>query len=299
MYFRAFVMSGALVALAACQPAIPDSGAGVVDPGRGVGFGPPSTLAQIEAAQAAQSATPAPVAQRRLPTQTSTQSATAANTQLQAQSRATSTGAVFAPATSEPVRTTQTRTAPRPAQIRSGSPRAVNDPQGLDAELAQIAAQNDATAAAANSGRQVVNASPSNAAPVILNNPGISDENDFDAVSSRRSIETDAARLAQRQQQYQVVQPTALPSRANAGPNIVQYALQTQHARGTRVYRRISVASSAKFRRNCAAYSSADEAQIDFLSNGGPRRDRKGLDPDGDGFACAWDPAPFRRAAGN
>ncbi|MEL7091802.1 MAG: hypothetical protein AAFN94_08725 [Pseudomonadota bacterium] len=296
MHFRALVMFGALAALAACQPSIPDSGAGIVDPGRGVGFGPPSTLAQIEAAQAARVAAPAPVAQRRLPTQS--QTATASNTRAQTQSRTTS-GAVFAPATSEPVRTAQTQPAPRVAQSRSAPPRAVNDPQGLDAELAQIAAQNDAAAAAANSGRAVVNASPSNAAPVILNNPGISDENDFDAVSSRRSIEGDAARLAQRQQQYQVVQPTALPSRANAGPNIVQYALQTSHARGTRVYRRISVASAAKFRRNCAVYNSADEAQIDFLANGGPRRDRKGLDPDGDGFACAWDPAPFRRAAGN
>jgi hypothetical protein len=29
---------------------------------------------------------------------------------------------------------------------------------------------------------------------------------------------------------------------------------------------------------------------------GGPRRDPLGLDPDGDGFACAWDPTPFRTA---
>ena len=28
-------------------------------------------------------------------------------------------------------------------------------------------------------------------------------------------------------------------------------------------------------------------------------RDRMGLDPDGDGFACAWDPAPFRLARQN
>jgi hypothetical protein len=32
------------------------------------------------------------------------------------------------------------------------------------------------------------------------------------------------------------------------------------------------------------------------LSNGGPERDRLGLDPDGDGFACYWDPTPFRLA---
>lgn len=304
MRLRIILASGAMAALGACQPTIPDSGAGVVDPGRGVGFGNPSTLAQVEAAQAPQVAAPAPVQAQRLPSQTTAQTsstATAQNTAAQRQSQDTSSRVVFAPATSAPVQTpsTQPQTPAPQTAARTTTARAINDPEGLNAELAQIAAQNDASAAAANSGRAVINASPSNAAPVILNNPGISDENDFGAVSSRRSIESDAARLAQRQQQYQVVQPTALPSRTSAGPNIVQYALSTSHSRGTRVHRRITVASGAKFQRNCAGYSSADEAQIDFLSNGGPRRDRKGIDPDGDGYACNWDPAPFRRAAGN
>ena len=276
MVFRSVLIVGALAALAACQPAIPDSGAGGVDPGRGVGFGDPSTLAAREArAQQLQNGGSVPaapnVAAQTLPP------ATSANQQ----------NAVV-----------QTRQLPQAQQTQTA--RAVSDPAGLDAELAQIAQQNDAAAAAANSGQDVVNASPSNAAPVILNNPGISDENDFDAVASRRSIEGDAARLEQRQQQYTVVQPTALPSRAGNGqPNVVQYALRTSHTKGTRVHRRVSIASAARTQRNCAAYSSADEAQIDFLASGGPGRDRKGLDPDGDGFACAWDPAPFRRAAGN
>ncbi|WP_415919942.1 hypothetical protein [Tateyamaria sp. SN6-1] len=279
MVFRSVLMAGALAALAACQPAIPDSAAGVVDPGRGVGFDNPSTLAAREARdQQLQTGAPAAPAVPAAPGVTA-QPLPDANAQN---------------ATAQTVRR---QTA---AQPQTQTARAVSDPAGLDAELAQIAAQNDAAAAAANSGQDVINASPSNAAPVILNNPGISDENDFDAVASRRSIEGDAARLQQRQQQYQVVQPTALPSRAGNGqPNVVQYALQTTHARGTRVHRRVSLASAAKFQRNCAAYNSADEAQIDFLASGGPQRDRKGLDPDGDGFACNWDPAPFRRAAGN
>jgi hypothetical protein len=40
-------------------------------------------------------------------------------------------------------------------------------------------------------------------------------------------------------------------------------------------------------------------AQIAFLERGGPKRDTLGLDPDGDGFACYWDPAPFRKAVSN
>ncbi|MEL6465033.1 MAG: excalibur calcium-binding domain-containing protein [Pseudomonadota bacterium] len=255
--FRSFLVLSAMAGLAACQPAIPDSGAGVVDPGRGVGFDNPSTLAARQArdAQLAGSAVPA-----------------------------------------APVVGAQSL----PPSGQTATPRAVSNPAGLDAELAQIAAANDAAAANANSGQAVINASPSNAAPVILNNPGISDENNFDAVSSRQSIESDAARLEANRQQYQVVQPTALPTRTgNAQPNVVRYALQTRHPKGTQVHRRFSVASASKFQRNCAEYSSADEAQIDFLARGGPERDRRGLDPDGDGYACAWDPAPFRRAAGN
>ncbi|WP_299292732.1 hypothetical protein [uncultured Tateyamaria sp.] len=275
MSIRSFVFMGAMAGLAACQPAIPDSGAGIVDPGRGVGFDNPNTLTQREARAAELSTGTVPAA----PT-------------VGAQT--------LPPATARPVRTSDATAATVTSAQPSTSARAVSDPQGLDAELAQIAAQNDTAAARSNSGEAVVNASPSNAAPVILNNPGISDENDFGAVSSRQSIESDAARIQANRQQYQVVQPTALPSRnGSAQPNVVQYALQTNHARGTQVYRRFSVNASAKFQRNCAEYNSADEAQIDFLARGGPERDRRGLDPDGDGFACGWDPAPFRRAAGN
>ena len=54
-----------------------------------------------------------------------------------------------------------------------------------------------------------------------------------------------------------------------------------------------------KAARNCGKYPSDDQAQIAFLDRGGPERDRLGLDPDGDGYACGWDPAPFRNAVKN
>ena len=151
--------------------------------------------------------------------------------------------------------------------------------------------------AASNSGVEPVNASPSNPAPVVINNAGISNENNFDAVSGQRSIGDDAARIAANRAQYQVVQAQALPDRGDAGPNIVAYALENKHAVGTQVYRRIGLNKASKFARSCAEFSHPDQAQIAFLSQGGPTRDRKGMDPDGDGFACNWDPTPFRRAA--
>lgn len=130
------------------------------------------------------------------------------------------------------------------------------------------------------------------------NNTGISDEQDFSAVSSRESIESDAQRIEENRQQYEVVQPKPLPQRAsNAGPNIVQYALQATNRLGQPVYRRSSVSLSSTD-RNCASYASPDLAQQDFLRRGGPERDPRNIDPDGDGFACSWDPTPFQRARG-
>lgn len=243
-------------ALAACQPAVPDSAAGVVDRGTGVGF-ETSATAQLERDSALSSSTLPPP---------------------------------------EPVDTvaidTPTFPAPLPPRRPLGGASAAT-PTPADATAS-------AAAAAANSGVAPVEASPSNAPPPLLNNPGISDEQDFDAVASRESIESDAARIAANKEQYQQVQPTNLPNRAGSGQvNIVQYALQTSHPRGQRIYRRIGLNTQAKFQRNCAVYASPDLAQIDFLEMGGPKRDRKGLDPDGDGYACTWDPAPFRRAASN
>lgn len=129
---------------------------------------------------------------------------------------------------------------------------------------------------------------------------GLSDENDFSAVAERETIESDAQRLAQNRAAYTVVTPQPLPPRvADAQPNIVQYALETSHPRGERLYSRTGINLAARAQSNCRAYASPDQAQIAFLDRGGPERDRLNLDPDGDGYACAWDPAPFRAAVRN
>lgn len=127
----------------------------------------------------------------------------------------------------------------------------------------------------------------------------ISDEQDFAAVSSRESIESDAARLEGYRANYQQVQPEAVPNRPSGNTtSIVQYALSTTNSVGQPLYQRSSLSGEARARRNCSRYTSADFAQIAFLESGGPKRDQYGIDPDGDGFACAWDPAPFRAARG-
>lgn len=170
---------------------------------------------------------------------------------------------------------------------------------GSSSDIAQEAAAALA-ASRANSGVAPVQASPANPAPPVRSSSGISSENDFASVSDRRSIEGDAERIARNRDAYQVIQPTALPSRSGGSdPNIVAYALQTSHPRGTRLHTRAGINLAAKAQRACARHASADQAQIAFLAAGGPQRDRHGLDPDGDGYACAWNPAPFRKVAQN
>ncbi len=158
----------------------------------------------------------------------------------------------------------------------------------------------------------VVQASPSNPRPVAVdapntegrtqrvittNNPRISDEQDFTAVSDRESIESDRERLLAQREAREVIEPTAIPTRGADGPNVVAFALSTNNAVGQKIYRRTPLNSSNRTERNCARYANADLAQEAFLSAGGPERDRLRLDPDGDGFACNWDPAPYRRLA--
>jgi hypothetical protein len=137
------------------------------------------------------------------------------------------------------------------------------------------------------------------AVPVLdPNNTGISDENEFDAVASRETIETDKARIEANKAQYVEIAPTALPERSgNSASPIIEYAINAQNRLGQKVYDRSGLAL-ADHDKACLRYASPAEAQEAFLNSGGPRRDSRNLDPDGDGFACKWDPTPFQKARG-
>lgn len=125
----------------------------------------------------------------------------------------------------------------------------------------------------------------------------ISDEQEFSAVSARETIASDKERLAQQRATFTQIDPTALPQRdGNSGPNIVDYALRSTNRLGEPVYNRSNPFREKQSVTACGKFPSSDQAQIEFLTRGGPERDPKSLDPDGDGYACAWDPTPFRTA---
>ncbi len=125
---------------------------------------------------------------------------------------------------------------------------------------------------------------------------GVSDEQDFSAVTSRETIASDAARIEANREQYVVIQPGALPQRqGDTGPNLAEYAIATTNPVGVKLYDRPSFYLT-NVKGACAKYTSSDLAQQAFLGFGGPQKDPKALDPDGDGYACDWDPRPFRAA---
>lgn len=124
---------------------------------------------------------------------------------------------------------------------------------------------------------------------------GLSDEQDFAAVSSRVSIEADKARIEANKAQYVQIQPGALPERpGEAVSPVIAYVISAPNGLGQAVYNRRAVKAEAHAEA-CQRYATDEAAQEAFLNAGGPNRDPKKLDPDGDGWACKFDPTPYRR----
>ena len=127
--------------------------------------------------------------------------------------------------------------------------------------------------------------------PIVVGSDGSISDNSFQSVTARETIESDAERLARLQQGTVVLEAEPLPE--TSGPNLAAFARSTTHRVGQRIYRR-SGGRDGNAARTCRRYGNPDEAQRAFLSQGGPEKDKLGIDPDGDGFVCGWTPDPFR-----
>lgn len=256
---RVLPFVAAALGLAACSPTVPESGAGV-------GFGDYNSYIR--------SAPPAPSAPLN-PTGVGTAPATGASGFSPANAAAAidrasgatpTTGAVIG-ASPAPMASTL---APAPMQTATldanGQRPRGNAPAGIKEEMGE------------------------------MTHVGISDEQDFEAVKQRETIQSDKARIERNKSQYVVDQPTALPQRSGGGVSpAIEFALSTTHQVGSPIYNRSGL-KFAKPDAACLKYNTDMEAQEAFLASGGPERDRKGVDPDGDGFACGFNPAPFRAA---
>lgn len=263
----------AALGLAACAPSVPDSG-------QGVGFRDYGAYLREQAA--AKAYVPQSYAQPMAAQLTPPQPASGF-----------STGAMAAAIDNS---------APLPFQYENtGVPQGANQGQVIGAPLAAFPSQTVQSAPAAIPADGLRGVTPLGIKEMTVNyatdTAGVSNEQDFDAVSASRTIEGDKAQIERNKAQYKIDQPTSVPQRTGAvGPSIVEYALATQHPLGVKLFRR----SPFRFKdpqASCSNYDTEDSAQEAFLAAGGPDRDRLGLDPDGDGFACGWDPRPFRAIA--
>lgn len=273
---RIVLMLALTAGVAACTQSVPDSGAGV-------GFQDYNSYLREQAAAAPRASTPVtPVAPFGTAVAPATQTGGfSPDLAAAAIDRASGTGGATGPATGAVIGAPLSATQPAPVILADPMAQPSTDVAAFDPSDPNRPRGNAPSNIQAQSGE------------MVHSNGGISDEQDFAAVSQRETIESDAERLARNRAQYTVIQPTAVPERADTGPNIVQFALSTTHAPGTQVYNRSSLRFTDQAAA-CARYASPDLAQEAFLAAGGPERDRRGLDPDGDGFACAWDPRPFR-----
>jgi len=152
------------------------------------------------------------------------------------------------------------------------------------------------TAQVDNAQVDVVKAKPKKTKSTTEGDGLISDSQDFGAVKSRETIASDAAKLDELKSNYEIVQPGATPRRGT-GINLAKYALAQSNPVGNKIYKRLPL-GGIRGKKRCASYISADEAQLAFLRGGGPQRDARGVDPDGDGYACDWSPAVYRSLIG-
>ena len=75
--------------------------------------------------------------------------------------------------------------------------------------------------------------------------------------------------------------------------NLAVFARSVSNKVGEKIYYRNFIGSNVG--SGCKKFSNKNVAQIFFLENGGPTNDFHNMDVDGDGFACKWNPAIYRK----
>ncbi len=123
----------------------------------------------------------------------------------------------------------------------------------------------------------------------------ISDEQEFTAVTQRETIESDAQRLEAIRQNLVILDSVEFDFTPNQ-EEVFRYALNTDHSPGTVLYERnLFFFNRRAYLERCERFVDSDAAQQYFLTYGGPEEDKHNLDPDGDGFACEWNPERYRQ----
>ncbi|MDC3090300.1 hypothetical protein OA340_00185 [Paracoccaceae bacterium] len=75
--------------------------------------------------------------------------------------------------------------------------------------------------------------------------------------------------------------------------NLALFARNVSNKVGEKIYFRNFLGTGVN--SACKKFLNKNAAQIFFLKNGGPKNDYHNIDPDGDGFACKWNPEIYRK----
>ena len=138
--------------------------------------------------------------------------------------------------------------------------------------------------------------------PLSRNSSGddaLSTENDrldlsLDTLEKQIKDKAEAAEKLESARKQRIVIETETPSHSAETVNIAAFARSTINKKGESIYARRTFQTFDHW-TECAFFNTNENAQRFFLRTGGPKLDLKNLDPDGDGFACTWDPAIYRQ----
>ena len=129
-------------------------------------------------------------------------------------------------------------------------------------------------------------------ASALSSDDGTLDLSQFSFEQQKIDRDEAAAFILEVREKRIIIQPGDIPD-IIATVNIAAFARSTINPVGKRIYGRNYIRSSNE-PNNCSRFRIKDDSQRYFLANGGPELDPLKLDPDGDGYACFWNPEVFR-----
>ena len=122
---------------------------------------------------------------------------------------------------------------------------------------------------------------------------GVLDLSQFSQEQQKVEREQAAKRREELKAGRVVLEPNRKEKIKHQSVNLAVFARSVSNKLGEKIYYRNYMGSGAA--SGCKKFSNKNAAQIFFLENGGPKNDFHNIDADGDGFACKWDPAIYRK----
>ena len=133
----------------------------------------------------------------------------------------------------------------------------------------------------------------------LTSETGLSENHDrldlsLESLEKQNKDKAEAAKKLAEAREKRLVIETKMPANSKQNVNVAFFARSTSNKKGQSIYSRNSYKIFDHW-TECSHFSTDDSAQRFFLELGGPEMDSKNLDPDGDGFACNWDPVLYRQ----